>query len=101
MRDPAVVLVACIALGLLSVPLALGRVPPNAYYGFRIAATRASPEAWFRVNRFGGIGMVLASLIGVGLMLAHVVEPLPAFIAPVLVAIGATMVYAYTSPPRR
>jgi hypothetical protein len=46
----------------LSIPLILGRVKPNPWYGFRVRLTLESPEVWYPVNRYSG-----RWLLGVGL----------------------------------
>lgn len=39
----------------LGIPLALGKVPPNWFYGFRTPKTLSRPEVWYEANRaFGG-----------------------------------------------
>lgn len=38
----------------LAVPLYLGRVPRNAWYGMRIPKTMASDHAWYLANRYLG-----------------------------------------------
>lgn len=44
----------------LSVPLMLGRVPPNNLYGFRVGRTLASPEIWYPANQYSGrLGLAL------------------------------------------
>ena len=48
---------------LLGVPLALGRVPPNGWYGFRTPRTLAEPAVWYEINRGCGIGMVIAGAL--------------------------------------
>ena len=55
----------------LVLPLALGRVPPNALYGFRTPRTLTDDEVWYGVNRpagwalfFGGLVGALGSLVG-------------------------------------
>ena len=50
-----------IIFAILAVPLVLGLVPPNRYYGVRTAAAMASPDVWKRVNRVAGWGVVAAS----------------------------------------
>ncbi|MGA8809480.1 MAG: SdpI family protein [Thermoanaerobaculia bacterium] len=47
----------------LSLPLVLGLIPRNRLYGFRTARTMASDATWFRVNRFAGICIMIASAI--------------------------------------
>lgn len=43
----------------LALPLWLRRVPPNALYGARFAATLVAPEIWYRVNARGGRDLAL------------------------------------------
>lgn len=38
----------------LSVPLILGKVPPNRFFGFRMSSTLESPSAWYPANRAAG-----------------------------------------------
>jgi uncharacterized membrane protein len=61
--SPLLVGVLCTALG---IPLALGKVKPNSFYGFRIAKTLNDESVWYRVNRFSGkafIGCGLATIV--------------------------------------
>lgn len=46
----------------LAIPMALGKVPPNAFYGFRTPKTLSSPTIWYPANRVGGRYMLIASL---------------------------------------
>lgn len=48
---------------LLGLPLILGWVSPNSLYGFRIPAAFASTEAWYRINRIGGLYLVLSGVV--------------------------------------
>ncbi len=54
----------------VSIPLALGRIPPNSWYGFRVPRTLADPDVWYAANRYGGRlgfwlgGFVMASAVG-------------------------------------
>ncbi len=55
----------------LAVPLALGRIGPNAFYGVRLQATLADRRVWFEVNRIIGrelvcVGVLLALIAGLG-----------------------------------
>jgi uncharacterized membrane protein len=58
---------------LVGAPLALGRVGPNRWYGYRTAFTLGDPAVWYKVNRELGIAMLLAGTLGilVGLMLVR------------------------------
>ena len=38
----------------LSIPLILGKVPPNVWYGFRIRLTLDNPDTWYAVNTWAG-----------------------------------------------
>lgn len=70
---PAFVLWMCCGSGLLiiaaAIPLWLKRVPPNAVYGARFAATLADPRVWYAVNAAAGrslvvIGALYATSVG-------------------------------------
>jgi len=47
----------------LSLPLMLGRIGPNLWYGVRTRKTLASKEIWYRANRVGGLYLTVATLI--------------------------------------
>lgn len=47
----------------IGLPLALGWVPPNRWYGYRTAATLADPGIWYSVNRTGGLAMMAAGVL--------------------------------------
>ena len=53
---PALILV-------LGIPLALKLVPPNRFYGFRKAASFASPEAWYDINFATGLALMAAGIV--------------------------------------
>jgi hypothetical protein len=46
----------------LSVPLILGKIPPNGLYGFRIPSTQQNPELWYKVNAYSGRRLLLVGL---------------------------------------
>lgn len=68
----------------LAVPLALGKVPMNRWYGFRTPRTVTDPELWAPVNAMAGrtmvpmgIGMAaLGALVLAGLLAAEAAGPL-------------------------
>jgi uncharacterized membrane protein len=69
-----------IVLGVLSIPLMRGAIPPNWWYGFRTPATVHSMDLWYPTNRFAGRQLLLASglqaLVGVALIvLRHRLTP--------------------------
>lgn len=57
-------------LGLMALPLALGKVPPNRHYGFRPVRCPQDAAAWFRLNGFAG--RVFLAVAGMGLLLGQV-----------------------------
>jgi hypothetical protein len=54
-----------ILLSVLSVPLILGRVPPNPLYGFRVASTLDNPDLWYAVNRYSGRRLLVVGILAV------------------------------------
>ncbi len=46
----------------ISIPTILEKVPPNNWYGFRIAKTLSDERIWYAANRVMGIDMLLAGL---------------------------------------
>jgi uncharacterized membrane protein len=56
---------------LVTLPLALGKVPPNPTNGFRVPETLSNPEVWYKVNAYAGrltVAMsAIVALIAVGL----------------------------------
>jgi hypothetical protein len=51
-----------ILLALLSIPLLLGKIPPNGLYGFRVTATLEDPQLWYAVNAFAAKRLLFAGL---------------------------------------
>lgn len=64
-------------LAAISVPLALGMVEPNPFYGVRIAATRASEAAWYRANHASGVVGLVSGLTGFALNLRVLRSSMP------------------------
>jgi uncharacterized membrane protein len=82
----ALYLGAGILLIALSLPLIQGRVPPNAWYGFRVPKTLNDPEVWYLANAYAG-----RLLLGVGvitLIAALAVRPLAADVGWYAAAVG-------------
>lgn len=50
-------------ISLVSVPLILGRIPPNDVYGIRTRAAFASEADWYRINRIGGRYLAISGLV--------------------------------------
>jgi hypothetical protein len=47
----------------LSVPMILGKIPPNGLYGFRVKKTMENPEIWYPVNAYSGKWLLVVGLI--------------------------------------
>lgn len=47
----------------ISVPMILGKIPPNGLYGFRVKKTMENPEIWYAVNTYSGKRLFVSSLI--------------------------------------
>ena len=60
---------------LVSLPMILGKVPPNGAYGFRTPKTLSSPEVWYPANRAAGwfvlAAMVISICFNVALLWTH------------------------------
>ena len=74
----AVVFILYILTGLLliglAIPLMLGKIKPNHWYGFRIRLTLDNPDIWYPVNAWTGrwlliIGLATVVATPVGLLL--------------------------------
>lgn len=50
-----------------TLPMALGKVKPNPFYGFRTKKSMSSEEAWYKLNKLCGIHFFAISLIFLGL----------------------------------
>ena len=40
-------------LAALSIPLIMGKIGPNPWYGFRVKCTLSDPVVWYAVNVYG------------------------------------------------
>ncbi len=60
----------------MSVPLVLGKVKRNGWYGFRLPKAFASEDNWTRINRYGGRLFILWSIPIAATGLAALVLPL-------------------------
>lgn len=75
---PATVLFAIgITLIVAAVPLAIGKVPPNRWYGFRTSTTLADARTWYRVNAATGRSFAACGLMMIAFGLAMVVGAIP------------------------
>jgi uncharacterized membrane protein len=60
-------ILAGIGLMMAGLPMFLQKVPPNRWYGFRLAKTLRDPFVWYEANRVAGRDLFLA---GVAVLLA-------------------------------
>jgi uncharacterized membrane protein len=59
-----------VMLVLVSLPLLLRRIPPNAFYGLRVPATYADEWVWYEANALTGRDMVALGVLLTVLALA-------------------------------
>ncbi|MDR0701222.1 MAG: SdpI family protein [Azoarcus sp.] len=57
----ALLSVASIIFLVQAIPLALGVVKPNRFYGVRTKSTLCNDALWYRMNKIYGVSMVLSS----------------------------------------
>jgi uncharacterized membrane protein len=77
-RAPWLLASAPLLILAISVPLALGWVDPNPFYGVRTAATQASDAAWYRANTASGLVGICSGLVGLGVNMLAVRSQLSA-----------------------
>jgi hypothetical protein len=51
-----------LGLILLAVPMYLEKIPPNAWYGFRVRKTLENPKIWYSVNKYSSVWFMAAGL---------------------------------------
>jgi uncharacterized membrane protein len=50
-------------ISVVAIPLVLGWIPRNRWYGIRTAQTLSDEGLWYRSNRFGGWAFLLSGLV--------------------------------------
>ena len=70
----------------LGLPMALGKIPPNNWYGFRTPVTMRSRAGWYAANIQYGWWTVLAGVLS-----------LPFAIYGCFVSTGASMIWVYVA----
>jgi hypothetical protein len=93
-------LVPCAIIAVASVPLMFGMVPPNGVYGFRTRQTLASPELWFRANRFAGFALFISAAISAAIFLfqpefasGRSLVGVAVLVGPIVAALAASFTY--------
>jgi uncharacterized membrane protein len=89
-----------VVLALVSLPMALRKVPPNHLYGFRTQRTLSSPDIWYPANAFSGWAISIASTISLALLVLlpeaiflQPLLPLALWSVPLLVSVLVSFVY--------
>ncbi|MHB8405251.1 MAG: SdpI family protein [Gammaproteobacteria bacterium] len=98
--------IPAIFLFLAAVPLVMGLVPRNRFYGFRTRKALADERIWYSINRFAGVAIILASLVyaAVAIMWPYSQSAsdnfdiwlihLAGFVLPLFIGLALTFVYA-------
>lgn len=64
-------LILLAVIGLAGIPLMLGIVPPNPYYGYPTRRSSSKPELWKQVNIFAGRALVVAAVLAAIAIMAY------------------------------
>jgi SdpI/YhfL family protein len=98
--------IPALALFLVAVPLVLGLIPRNRFYGIRTAKTLSDDDVWYRVNRLGGVAVMVASAVYGGVAVVWPYDRsapdnfstwglhLAGFIVPIIVGLSLAIRYA-------
>jgi len=83
----------------VAMPLALRKVPPNRWYGFRTKRTLSDTQFWYEVNSRGGMNLVIASAIALAarFFLMQTMDPAIASFVSMAVLVGAMLFACYLS----
>ena len=84
---------------IVAIPLAMQKVPPNLWYGFRTRKTLSDRSIWYRANYLGGVNMLYAGIIALAINAALSVLRDPTLMmlirsAIVAITMGIAMVYS-------
>ncbi len=82
-------LIILAVVGLAGIPLMIGIVPQNPYYGWPTRSSSSKPELWREVNMFLGRAAVIAAALAALLLMAYNGTWLKSGIAQLLVVIFA------------
>jgi SdpI/YhfL family protein len=94
--DSRIVLVAYVLPGLAAVfgiPMGMGLIPPNRFYGFRTRKTLSSVDIWYRANRFSGWALAIAGIAAVGhnILFQHDHANLPSAMQQVFMSVSTSV----------
>lgn len=82
-------LIILAVVGLAGIPLMIGIVPQNPYYGWPTRSSSSKPELWKQVNMFLGRAVVIAAALAALALMAYNGTWLRSGIAQLLVVIFA------------
>lgn len=99
MSSPISLLVPCGIIAVATIPMMLKLVPPNRAYGFRTKETLASPELWYRANRFAGCAFFIAAGLSAAILVAYPeyasgLAGTAVLVVPLGIALAASVAYA-------
>jgi len=66
----AIEAVTAIVFIAMSIPLIMGKVPPNGMFGVRVRKTIENEELWYRANAYFGKDFLIASTLVLALCIA-------------------------------
>jgi uncharacterized membrane protein len=98
---PSFVVPLCVAAGVLlvaaGIPLSQRRIPPNPFFGIRLASTLGNDRLWYEVNaRAGrdlvGIGTVYLILLGLAARFGASWPPALRVVGPLAVLVVGLMI---------
>jgi hypothetical protein len=64
-------LILLAVIGIAAIPLMIGIVPPNPYYGWPSRRSASKPDLWRQVNMFAGRAVVVAVAIAALAIMAY------------------------------
>ena len=64
-------LIVLALLGLAAIPLMIGIVPPNPYFGWPTRSSSSKPDLWRQVNMFAGRAVVVACALAALAIMAY------------------------------
>ena len=84
----------------LSLPLMMGKIKRNHWYGIRIPEAFRSEERWLEINQYGGRlmlwwGIVIAIAAGIGIMLPKEYWMIYAFSAVAIIFVGLGIIITH------
>jgi len=47
----------------VSIPLIIGKIPPNYYYGWKTRKALSNEETWYKMNKYFGKDFLVAGLV--------------------------------------